>query len=123
MPYILLLQLGHDSRAIDHMISNFSLFTIFESHPSTSIVTLENGSTSCVLRLATIHCTSLIPLTFVMSLPQFYFNFISTSKLTCTLNYSILFFPNYSVLGSFDEGGLLVDYVSPGVSTSLIHIF
>ena len=34
-----------DSRATNHMIGNFNLFTMFQSHPSTSTVTLANGST------------------------------------------------------------------------------
>ena len=32
-----------DSRAIDHMTGNFSLFTTFQSHSSTCIVTLVDG--------------------------------------------------------------------------------
>ena len=38
-----------DFRATDHMTSNYSLFTMFQSHPSTSTVTLAYGLTSCVL--------------------------------------------------------------------------
>ena len=58
-----------NSRATDHMIGNSSLFTTFQSHPSTSTVTLEDGSTSCVLGSGTIHPTPLITLTSVLSLP------------------------------------------------------
>ena len=58
-----------NSRATDHMTSNFSLFTTFQSHPSTSTVTLSNGSTSCILRSGTIPLTPLLTLTFVLSLP------------------------------------------------------
>ena len=75
-----------DSKATDHMTSNFSLFTTFQSHPATSTVTLADGSTSCVLGSWTIHPTPLITLTFVLSLPQFSFNSISMSKFTHTLN-------------------------------------
>ena len=77
------------------MTGNSSLFTTFLSHPSTSTITLAYGSTSCVLGSETIHLTPLITLTFVLSLPQFSFNLIFLSKLTCTLNCSILFFPDY----------------------------
>ena len=68
---------------------------MFQSHPSTSTVTLADGSTSCVLRSRTIHPTPLITLTSVLSLPQFSFNLIYVSKLTRTLNCNISFFPNY----------------------------
>ena len=84
-----------DSRATDHMTGNSSLFTTFQPHPSTSIFTLADGSTSCVLGLWTIHPTPSITLTLVMSLPQFSFNLIFVSKLTHTLNCSISFFHDY----------------------------
>ena len=87
-----------DSRATDHMIGNSSLFTTFQSHPSTSTVSLADGSTSCVLRSWTIHPTSSITLTSVMSLSQFSFNLIYVSKLTCTLNCDISYFPNYCMI-------------------------
>ena len=80
------------------MTGDSSLFTTFQSHPSTSIITLANGSTSCVLESGTIHPTTLITLIFVMSLPQISFNLIHVSKLTCTLNYNISFFPNYCLI-------------------------
>ena len=81
-----------DFEATDHMTCNSNLFTTFQSHPTTSTVTLVDGSTSCVLGSKTFHPTSLITLTFVLSLPQFSFNLVSVSKLTCTLNCSISFF-------------------------------
>ena len=77
------------------MTNNSSLFTTFQSHPSTSTVTLANGSTSCVLGSGTIHPTPLITLTSILSLPQFSFNLIYVSKLARTLNCSITFFPDY----------------------------
>ena len=80
------------------MTGNSSLFTMFQSHPSTSTVTLADRSTSCVLRSMTIHSTPLITLTFVMSLPELYFNLIYVSKLTRTLNCSISFFPYYRLI-------------------------
>ena len=87
-----------DSRATYHMIGNFSLFTTFQPHSSTSIVTLANGSTSCVFGSETIYPTPLITLTSVLSLPQLSFNLIFVSKLTITLNRSILFFPDYCLI-------------------------
>ena len=75
------------SEATNHMIGNFNLFTTFQPHPSTSTVTLSDGSTSCVLGSRTIHATLSITLTSVLSLPQFFFNLIYVSKLTRTCYY------------------------------------
>ena len=47
-----------DSRATDHMTGNSSLFITFQPHPSTSTVTLADGSTSCVLESRTTHIYS-----------------------------------------------------------------
>ena len=84
-----------NSGATDHMTGNSSLFTTFQSHPSTSTVTLIDESTSCILGLGTIHPTPLITLTTVLSLLQFSFNLIYVTKLTRALNCSISFFPNH----------------------------
>ena len=84
-----------DSGTTDHMTGNSSLFTTFQSHPSTSTVTLADESPSCVLGSGTIHLTPLITL---LSLLEFSFNFISSSKLTRTLNCSIPFFPDYCLI-------------------------
>ena len=87
-----------DSGAINHMIGNSNLFTTFQPHPSTSIVTLTDGSTSCVLESRTIHPTPLITLTYVMSLPQFSFNLILVNKLTHIRNCRISFFLDYCLI-------------------------
>ena len=87
-----------DFGATNHMTGNFRLFTTFQSHPSTSTITLADGSTSCIFRSGTIHPTLLITLTSVLSLPQFSFNLISVSKLTRTLNCSISLFPDYCLI-------------------------
>ena len=91
-----------DSEAIDHMTGNSSLFTTFQPHPSTSIVTLADGSTSCIVGSGIILPTPSITLTSFLSLLQFSFNLIYVNKLTRTLNCSISFFPDYR---SFDEAG------------------
>ena len=87
-----------DSRVIDHMTGKSSLFTMFQLHPSTSTVTLADGSTYYVLGSRKIHPTSLITLTFVLSLLPFSFNLISVSKLTRTLNSNISFFFDYCLI-------------------------
>ena len=90
-----------DYGVTNHMTGNSSLFTTFQSHPSTSTVTLADRLTSCVLESGTIHLTPLITLTLVISLQQFSFNLISMSKPTRTHNYSILFFPNHCLIQDF----------------------
>ena len=77
------------------MTSSSSLFTTFQSHHSISIVTLADGSKSCVLGYGIINPTPLILLTSILSLPHFSFNLIYVSKLTQTLNCSISFFTGY----------------------------
>ena len=84
-----------DSRATDHMTGNSSLFSTFQSQPSPSIVTLADGSHSCVLGSSTIVPTPSIPLTSVLNLPNFSFNLISASKLTRVLKCYISFFPDF----------------------------
>ena len=84
-----------DSRATDHMTSNSSLFSTFQSHPSTSSVTLADGLQSCVLGSDTIFLTPSLSLSSFLSLPNFSFNLISVSKLTRALKCYISFFPGF----------------------------
>ena len=84
-----------DSRATDHTTGDSSLFFTFQSQPSTSIVNLANGSQSCVLGTYTIFTTSSIPLSSVLSLPNFSFNLMSINKLTQTRECYISFFPAF----------------------------
>ena len=108
-----------DSGATNHMTGNSSLFTTFQSHPSTSTVTLADGSTSCVLGSGTIHPTPLIPLTSVLSLPQFSFNLIYVSKLTCTLNCSISFFHDHCLIQDLSTKRIIGRGCESKVFTSL----
>ena len=84
-----------DSGVTNHMTSNSSLFSTFQSQPSPSTVTLADGSHSCVLGSGTIVPTPSIPLTSVLSLPNFSFNLMSVSKLTRALKCCISFFPDF----------------------------
>ena len=52
-----------DSRATDHITGNSSLFSTFQSHPSSSSITLADGSQSCVPGSGTIF-SSVIRLEF-----------------------------------------------------------
>ncbi|KAL5810383.1 hypothetical protein ACOSQ3_027085 [Xanthoceras sorbifolium] len=84
-----------DSGATDHMTGNSSLFSTFQSHTSTSTVTLDDGSPSCVHGSGTITPTPLLPLSSVLHLPNLSFNLISVSQLTRNLNCYISFFPDH----------------------------
>ena len=84
-----------DSGATDHMTGNSSLFSTFQSQPSPSTVALADGSHSCVLGSGTIVPTPFIPLTSVLSLPNFSFNLMSVSKFTRALKCYISFFPDF----------------------------
>ena len=77
------------------MIGNSSLFSTFQSQPSTSIVTLADGSQSCVLGSGTIFPTPSLSLSSILSLPNFSFNLMSISKLTRALKDYISFFPDF----------------------------
>ena len=84
-----------DSRATYHMIGNSNLFSTFQSQPSTSTVTLANGSQCCVLGLGIIFPTSSIPLSFVLCLLDFSFNLVYVSKLTRALKCCVSFFTDF----------------------------
>ena len=86
-----------DSGATDHMTSNSSLFFTFQLQPSPPTVTLADGSHSCVLGSGTIVPTPSIPLTSVLSLPNFFFNLMFVSKLTRVLKCYISFFPEFCI--------------------------
>ncbi|KAH6783579.1 endonuclease V family protein [Perilla frutescens var. hirtella] len=66
-----------DSSAIDHMTSNPSLFSTFEPHQTLNPVTLADGSQSIVRGSGTVHPTSSLSLSFVLSLPELSFNLLS----------------------------------------------
>ena len=84
-----------DSRTIDHMTGNSSLFSNFQSQPSTFIATLANGSQPCVHRSRTIFATPFIPLSSILSLPNFSSNLMSVSKLTRARKCYISFFLDF----------------------------
>ena len=76
------------------MTGNSNLFFTFQSQPSTSTITLADGSQSYVLSLGTIFPTP-IPLSSVLSLPNFSFNLVSMSKLTRALKCHVSFFLDF----------------------------
>ena len=77
------------------MIGNSSLFSTFQSQPSSSTITLADESQSCVLGSSTIFPTPSIPISSVLSLSNFSFNLVSVSKLTRALKCCVSLFPDY----------------------------
>ncbi|KAL5838389.1 hypothetical protein ACOSQ3_015558 [Xanthoceras sorbifolium] len=84
-----------DSGATDYMTGNYGLFSTFQSHTTTSTVTLADGSPSCVRGCGTITPTPSLPLSSVLHLPNLSFNLVSVSQLTRNLHCCILFFPDH----------------------------
>ena len=83
------------------MIGNSSLFSTCQSQPSTSSVTLSNGSQSCVLGSDTIFPMPSIPPSSVLSLPKFSFNLMSVSKLTQALKCCVSLFFYFCLFQDF----------------------
>ena len=77
------------------MTGNSSIFSTFQSQPFTSIITLADGSQSCVLGSSIIFPTPSIPLSSISSLPKFSFNLVSVSKLTRARKCYVSFFPGF----------------------------
>ena len=79
----------------DVTTGNSSLFSTFQSQSSPSTVSLANGSQSRVLGSGTIFPTPSIPVSYVLSLPNFSFNLVFVSKLTRSFKCCVSFFPDY----------------------------
>ena len=84
-----------DFGTTDHMTSNSSLLSTFQSHPSTPSVTLANGSQSCVLESGTIFSTPSLPWSSALNSPNFSFNLMFVKKLTQALKSYISFLPDF----------------------------
>lgn len=83
-----------DTRTIDHMVCNPSLFTQIKSAISFSIK-LPNGSFAFVTHIKNIQLTKALLLRDFFCVPSFSFNLISATKLTHSLTCCILFFSHY----------------------------
>lgn len=83
-----------DSGASDHMTGNKSLFTHLSYLDSLPSVTFADGSQIKVQGSGQTHPSSKLSLDSVLYVPGCPFNLISISKLTRTLDYSVLFVNN-----------------------------
>ena len=70
----------------------------FLSSLEISSITLANGSRSYLLESGTIFPTPSIHMSFILSLPNFFFNLMSVSKLTRELNRCVSFFLDFCLL-------------------------
>ena len=92
-----------DSGASDHIFGNKDLFSSLTTTPTLPIVTLANGSQTVTKGIGLAHPLPSLPLTFVLYTPECSFNLISISKITRTLNCSIIFSDKFVTLLEYEE--------------------
>nr|KYP57490.1 Retrovirus-related Pol polyprotein from transposon TNT 1-94 [Cajanus cajan] len=116
-----------DSDASDHMTGNQSYFSKLSFSDSLPPVTLADGSQIKVHGIGQIHPLTHLPLHSVLFVPGCPFNLISISKLTSTLDFSVLFVNNFvliqdrrtgQTIGAGHESGELYRLSSPIVCVS-----
>ena len=93
-----------DSSASDHISSNKDIFSSLTTIPTLPTVTLANGSQIVAKGIGLAHPLPTLPLTFVLYTPECPFNLISISKITRTLNCSIIFFDKFVTLQDLEYG-------------------
>ena len=86
-----------DSGASDHISGNKDLFSSLTT-TTLPIVTLANGSQTVAKGIGLTHPLLSLPLTYVLYTPKCPFNLISISKITRTLNCSIIFSDKFVTL-------------------------
>ena len=87
-----------DSGASDHISGNKDFFSSLITIPTLPTITLANGSQTVAKGIGLTHPLPSLPLTSVLYTPECPFNFISISKITRTLNCSIIFFDKFVTL-------------------------
>ena len=87
-----------DSGASDHIYGNKDPFSSLTTTPTLPTVTLTNGSQTVANGIGLAHPLPSLPLTFVFYTPECPFNLISISKITRTLNCSIIFYDKFVTL-------------------------
>ena len=87
-----------NSGASDHIFGHKDLFSSLITTPTLPTVILTNGSQTVAKGISLAHPLPSLPLTSVLYTPECPFNFISISKITRTLNCSIIFFDKFVTL-------------------------
>ena len=93
-----------DSGASDHIYGNEDLFSSLTTTPTLPIVTIANGFQTVAKGIGLAHPLPSLPLTSVLYTLECPFNLISISKITCTLNCSIIFFDKFVTLQDRSTG-------------------
>ena len=96
-----------DSGASDHIYGNNDLFSSLTTTPTLPTVTLVNGFQTVAKGIGLAHPFPSLPLTFVLYTPKCPFNLISISKITRTLNCSIIFFDKFVTLQDRSTGKMI----------------
>ena len=101
LPALLTSSLGPwilDSGASDHISGNKDRFSSLTTTPTLPTVTLANGSQIVAKGIGLAHSLPSLPLTSVLYTPECPFNLLSISKITRTLNCSIIFSDKFVIL-------------------------
>ena len=93
-----------DSGAFDHISGNKDIFSSLTTTPTLPTVTLANGSQTVAKGIGLAHPLPSLPLTYVLYTPECPFNLISISKITRTLNCSIIFCDKFVTLQDRSTG-------------------
>ena len=93
-----------DSGASDHISGNKDHFFSLTTTPTLPMVTLTNGSQTVAKGIGLTHPLPSLPLTSVLYTPECPFNLISISKITRTLNCSIIFSDKFVTLQDRSTG-------------------
>ena len=93
-----------DSGASDHISGNKDLFSSLTTTSTLPTVTLANGSQTMAKGIGLAHPLPSLPLTSVLYTPECPFNLISISKITRTLNCSIIFSDKFVTLQDWSMG-------------------
>ena len=93
-----------DSGASDHISSNKDFFSFLTITSPLPMITLANGSQTMAKGIGLASPLPSIPLTSVLYVPDYLFNLLSISKLTCDLNWLITFSDNSVTLQDRSTG-------------------
>ena len=93
-----------DSGASDHISGNKDLFSSLTTTLTLPTVTLANGSQTVAKGIGLAHPLPSLPLTSILYTPECPFNLISISKITRTLNRSIIFSDKFVTLQDRSTG-------------------
>ena len=93
-----------DSGASDHISGNKDFFSSLTTTLPLPTVTLANGSQTVAKGIGLTHPLPSLSLTFVLYTPECPFNLISISKITRTLNCTIIFSDKFMTLQDWSKG-------------------